>query len=283
MIVMKWLFVSQRSNIIICKYCIFLVRFHFLYNKAYTNAVGKNACVVILSSRDFRLARKCATACRLLRAGAASLGFIYRSLGLHRRVYSADVDMGPISEFIEAQLKESGRLHGYRWMYNKCQLAGFQVTREIVRQLCKHFDPVGVELRKKRRLSRRSYFAKGPNYIWHLDGYDKIKPFGICINGCIDGFSRQIIWLKASTTNNNPDVIGKYFLDVVLAAGGCPRVVRADFGTENVRIREFQVFLRRNAVDERSGANSYIDGASTSNQRIESWWGFCEKKVQNSG
>jgi len=203
---------------------------------------------------------------------------LLRSYGLHRRVYSADVDMGPISEFIEAQLKESGRLHGYRWMYNKCQLAGFQVTREIVRQLCKHFDPVGVELRKKRRLSRRSYFAKGPNYIWHLDGYDKIKPFGICINGCIDGFSRQIIWLKASTTNNNPDVIGKYFLDVVLAAGGCPRVVRADFGTENVRIREFQIFLRRNAVDERSGANSYIDGASTSNQRIESWWGILRKE-----
>ena len=29
---------------------------------------------------------------------------------------------------------------------------------------------------------------KGPNYIWHADGYDKLKPFGITIHGCIDGW-----------------------------------------------------------------------------------------------
>ena len=28
-----------------------------------------------------------------------------------------------------------------------------------------------------------------PNFLWHCDGYDKLKPFGIAIHGCIDGYS----------------------------------------------------------------------------------------------
>ena len=28
---------------------------------------------------------------------------------------------------------------------------------------------------------------QGPNYLWHMDSYDKLKPYGISIHGCIDG------------------------------------------------------------------------------------------------
>ena len=28
---------------------------------------------------------------------------------------------------------------------------------------------------------------QGPNFLWHCDGYDKLKPYGLCIHGCIDG------------------------------------------------------------------------------------------------
>jgi hypothetical protein len=35
----------------------------------------------------------------------------------------------------------------------------------------------------------------GPNFAWHADGYDKLKPYGFPIHGCIDGFSRRLIWL----------------------------------------------------------------------------------------
>ena len=27
----------------------------------------------------------------------------------------------------------------------------------------------------------------GPNYLWHMDGNDKLKPYGFSIHGCIDG------------------------------------------------------------------------------------------------
>lgn len=66
-------------------------------------------------------------------------------------------------------------------------------------------------------------------------------------------------------------------MEAVQRTGGCPRIVRGDRGTENVRVRDFQRFLRQN-IDDGSDIDSYIEGASTSNQRIESWWGFLRKE-----
>lgn len=28
---------------------------------------------------------------------------------------------------------------------------------------------------------------QGPDFVWHLDGYDKLKPYGFAIHGYIDG------------------------------------------------------------------------------------------------
>ena len=50
-------------------------------------------------------------------------------------------------------------------------------------------NPDSVKLRKRRRLHGRRYVADGSNFVWHLDGHDKLKPFGFSIYGCIDGFS----------------------------------------------------------------------------------------------
>lgn len=43
---------------------------------------------------------------------------------------------------------------------------------------------------------------QGPNYVWHLDGYDKLKPYGFAIHACIDGFvhpmqSTRIVIVKS--------------------------------------------------------------------------------------
>ena len=60
--------------------------------------------------------------------------------------------------------------------------------------------------------------------MWHLDYYDKLKPYWVCINGCIDGYSRQILWLEASLTNSDPGVIAGYFMETVRDKLGCPRL-----------------------------------------------------------
>lgn len=101
-------------------------------------------------------------------------------------------------------------------------------------------DPIGVSMRKRRRLRIRQYSNNGPNYLWHVDSYDKLKPYGICINGCIDGYSRYIMWLRASYTNSNPRVISGNFVQTAEQYGGVPRTIRVDLETENRHIEQMQ-------------------------------------------
>ncbi|XP_031333705.1 uncharacterized protein LOC116163746 isoform X2 [Photinus pyralis] len=138
-------------------------------------------------------------------------------------------------------------------------------------------DPQGVEIRKRKRLRRRQYLNKGPNFLWHVDSYDKLKPYGICINGCIDGFSRHIIWLRVGSTSSDPKVIGGYYLDVVKEIGGCPLTVRCDMGNENKTLEHLQVTLNEVFKDGTCRRPPFIVGKSTHNQRIEAWWGVLRK------
>lgn len=184
---------------------------------------------------------------------------------LWRRRNKADV--AEVAYFIHQQLQTSGRQHGYRWMHQKCWMSGIITDRETVRQLMRLLDGQGVDLRSRGRLRRRVYNSRGPNYVWHIDGYDKLKHYGICINGCIDGYSRKIIWLEANKTNNDPRVIAGYFVNAVAENNGCPQRIRIDHGTENTHIAEMQIFFREAANDE-----CVTLGPSTGNQRIERWW-----------
>lgn len=195
--------------------------------------------------------------------------------GLHRRQYD---NLEDAVDFICSQLEGPGQLHGYRWMYVKCLEQGIRVRKEDVRILLSLLDPVNSQARQRRRLRRRQYFSQGPNFIWHVDSYDKLKPYGICINGCIDGYSRRIIWLRAAYTSSDPKVIGSYFVEAIEQAGGYPRLLRTDMGTENALVRDIQQYLRRNDEDDRAGERSYITGTSTANQGIESWWGQMRKE-----
>lgn len=57
--------------------------------------------------------------------------------------------------------------------------ASCETTRQILGQL----DPLGVAARARHRLIRRSYVSRGPNQTWHVDGYDKLRPYGFAISG----------------------------------------------------------------------------------------------------
>ncbi|XP_046579233.1 uncharacterized protein LOC124286835 [Haliotis rubra] len=161
-------------------------------------------------------------------------------------------------------------------MHLKCIQNGLVVTQEVVRQLMQIIDPQGVKLRRRHRLLRREYFNYGPNFLWHMDSYDKLKPYGICINGAIDGFSRYIVWLEAHKTSSDPRLIAGYFLQEVRRRKGCPTRIRADKGTENGHVRDMLSFLRRNDQDQYAN-NCFLVGSSNHNQRIEQWWGTLRK------
>jgi hypothetical protein len=136
-------------------------------------------------------------------------------------------------------------------------------------------DPDGIATCKRHRLRRRLYFNPGPNFLWHIDGYDKLKPYGICISGAIDGFSRYVVWMHAHSTNNDPSLIASYFMTEIKARKACPSRIRADRGTENGHVEQMMVFLRED--HDAYAQKCFLYGSSNHNQRIESWWAFLRK------
>lgn len=189
--------------------------------------------------------------------------------GLGRRRNRPNVE--EICRVIESELRGSGSRLGYRLMTRRIlSKHNLMVDQETVRELLKILDPEGVAARSRHCLQRREYVTEGPNHVWHIDGYDKLKPFGFCIHGAIDGYSRRIMWLEVGPSNNDPAVIARYYVDCVQQMGGTARIIRADCGTENVHVAGLQRFFHN---DE----NSFLYGKSCSNQRIEAFWGMLKK------
>ena len=148
-----------------------------------------------------------------------------------------ELSLGPNSSF------------GYRYTHQKLRSKGLVVNRETVRVLIKSLDPAAVERRSGRKLQRRVYRCPGRNFTWHIDRYDKLKPFSFCIHGCVDSFSRKMIWLFVGSTNNDPLIVASYYLKPVKENRVLPRLVRADCGSENSVLGGIQRFFRRNHDD----------------------------------
>jgi hypothetical protein len=77
------------------------------------------------------------------------------------------------------------------------------------------------------------------------------------------------LWLKAFSTNSDPNIVASYYTDCLKSAMGCPTRIRVDLGTEN----GIQSALRWDKMDE-FAKKSFIYGSSNHNQRIECWWSF---------
>ena len=186
-----------------------------------------------------------------------------------------EVDLSDVERLIRNELDGPGSISGYRGMWHTLRVKyGLCIPREAVASLLRRLDPAGVAERKRHKLKRRKYTSPGPNYCWHVDGNDKLKPFGFPIHGAVDGYSRRVLWLYVDTTNNDPKVMASYFVDCVEEVGGCPSLVRTDCGTENVVIAGVQCFLRAESNDDLAGEKAHRYGPSTGNQRIEAWWSY---------
>ena len=105
-----------------------------------------------------------------------------------------------------------------------------------------------------------------------MDDIDKLETFGFAVSGCVDGFSRKVIWLKVTTTNNNSKVIANYYLKALLEHNCTSTLIRSDCGAENCLMEVLQKALRYNHTDEFAGHNSYRYGTSTANERVEKYW-----------
>ncbi|XP_041446596.1 uncharacterized protein LOC121403094 [Xenopus laevis] len=204
---------------------------------------------------------------------------ILKSYSLCRRALNRDHQS--IFNAVKNEIQICSPMIGVKAMHRKIRdLKGIRPCyRNDVYQVMRVLDPYGLQFRRpgQCRIPRIVYSCRGPNDVWHIDGNDKLKFYGIWIHLCIDGFSRRVIWLNAGTTNRKPDIIGRYFLNAVDSANGCPRLVRSDRGIENVLVAIFQTSFRYYHNDSCSGSKSFRFGKSVHNQRAECFFGHLKK------
>ncbi|CAH0560413.1 unnamed protein product [Brassicogethes aeneus] len=145
------------------------------------------------------------------------------------------------------------------------------IPRWRVRQQINILDPVGRALTRRTAIKRRIYKVKGANYLWHIDSNHKLVNFRLVYHGCIDGYSRAIIYIECLTNNRGQSVLSLFQNGV--REYGIPSRVRGDMGTENIATATYMI--------EQRGLNrgSFFVGRSVHNQRIERLWSEVNRVV----
>ncbi|XP_055021238.1 uncharacterized protein LOC129412151 [Boleophthalmus pectinirostris] len=92
---------------------------------------------------------------------------------------------------------------GYRMVKALLQARGLRVQYERVRASMHRVDTNGVISRTLNLgcINRRTYSVPGPHFLMHIDTNHKLIRYNIVIFGGIDGFSRKIMYLGASSNN----------------------------------------------------------------------------------
>uniref|UniRef100_A0A9J7YNN7 Integrase catalytic domain-containing protein n=1 Tax=Cyprinus carpio carpio TaxID=630221 RepID=A0A9J7YNN7_CYPCA len=167
-----------------------------------------------------------------------------------RQAYSviSDEDLKKHLEDFITQFPNSGYRVASGFFYLLCMLYLFQntfiisrVQRSRLLAMLKAVDPLGTALRgvQLNIIQRRSYCVGAPLALWHIDGNHKLINWRIVIHGGIDGYSRKIMFLRASN-NNRATTVLICFLAAV-ENFGLPVRVKSDKGGENVEVVRFML------------------------------------------
>nr|XP_023028824.1 uncharacterized protein LOC111516986 [Leptinotarsa decemlineata] len=150
---------------------------------------------------------------------------------------------------------------------------GIILQRKRIRKILCEIDPIGTASRWSGTIKRRLYKVATPNSLWHMDAHMKLSRWGFVTHGCIDGYSRVIIYVSCTTSVTAETVINLFVPAV--KKYGLPSRMRSDHGLENL----FVAILMNSVRGLRRG--SHITGRSVHNQRIERLWVDVFKQVIN--
>lgn len=136
-----------------------------------------------------------------------------------------------------------------------------KVPRIMIRNALTEVDGSGRSLRILTTVIRREYWVPFYNSLWHMDGklrlistfffgaesdispgHHKLIRYGFVNHGCIDGKSHIITYLFCAN-NNLASTVQAGFYDAV-QIWGWPSRVRADYGGENLGVRDLMLLVR---------------------------------------
>lgn len=129
---------------------------------------------------------------------------------------------------------------------------GIYVQRDRLEEIRRIRYPAREMVQTNAFPTRDKYHVAGPNSVWHHDGQHGLVNFGIVIHAFVDGFSRTITGIQASTNNLAQTVLALFLLAVSLY--GLPSRLRGDRGGENVEVAREITRLRG------AGRGSYLWG-----------------------
>ena len=186
-----------------------------------------------------------------------------------------DVSVDEIRDTVSKELRGPGKLLGYRAMHMKIrQEHSLNVPRDLVHAVMYDLDPEGLEGRAvgaKKKKAKGCFTTKGPNWVHSVDSHDKLmgyqnSTFPLAIYGCIDTASRKLLRLRIWTSNSDPRLIRRWYLECLYDSRVMASYLRRDKGTETGIMATVHAFLRRNHGVTRNPCDTVLYGPSTSNQ-----------------
>jgi hypothetical protein len=198
-------------------------------------------------------------------------------LGLRRRVRGVEQcqEADQLVRRLVAEELEKGVIDGYgrRYLYTHFRQRGHIVARDRLFEAYRTMNFEAVE-RRKRDLQRHrgEYIVPGPNFVWSIDGYCKLRPYGVEIYACIDAYSRYIVWVYVGISASTAVSCAHQFFEALEEVELQPRFVRSDRGVETVMLADAHYQLQTSYEPDLEFQECYLYGTSTANQRIEAWW-----------
>ena len=177
------------------------------------------------------------------RSIATCLGISDQTLYRRRIVFGVGNNFTEITdEELDRQIQQILNLTPYSgetYVRGSLKGRGINVQRFRIRESLKRIDGLGRAVRRRYAIFRRTYNVTDPNHLWHIDSNHKLISGRFVLHGCIDGYSRAIVYLKCCTDNKASTVL-QYFEEGVQEFG-LPSRVRGDPGMENADVARYMI------------------------------------------
>lgn len=238
------------------------------------------------------------------------LAVLRRKHGMKKRLRTAEERQRAQTltrQFLEGSLESTAAIQslgrGYLHNYIRSR-ARVAISQHEAYKIYRTMRPDDVQRRLEMGWTHRTRFAvPGPNFVWCLDGYDRLEGFGFQIHACIDAYSRYIVWIHVGRRSTASMGVMVQYLRTVRNAGFRPLFTRTEVGgvmplvaaaqyrlAEAAQTRVPYVNTEGETVVLQQGGqikSCHFSGPSIGNGRIDSWWrqlrqGFSDRWIVGS-
>ena len=129
--------------------------------------------------------------------------------------------------------------YGRRYLHNLSHWRGHIVYRDRLFQAHRTVNFEAVERRKRDlQIHHDEYVVPGPNFVWSVDGYCRLRLYGVEIYACIDAYSRYIVWVYVGVSASTAVGCAHQFFQALEEIEQQPRFLRSDGSTETAILAE---------------------------------------------